>query len=167
MPVPDYGTQRPGRAEGVAPYVTAFYGCRYVYRNGEGSFQLANQSGTAYYTRLGQPHVVTLQATRETPNFFWYQVVSGDATVIEWAFAKAPEIPGLDCTPRYAVWCHDRAGWHWEWSYRDAVCDYLTPGATPVPAVPTIPRSPVLLPGPATYILPATGQPIVLVSDQP
>ncbi len=169
LPVPDYGTQRPGTTEVLAPYVTALYGCRYVYRNGEGSFQLANQSGTAYYTRLGQPHVVTLQATRETPNFFWYQVVSGDATVIEWAFAKAAEIPGLDCTPRFAVWCHDRAGWHWEWSYRDAVCDYLTPGATPTPAAPApaAPRSHLLLPGPATYILPAVSQPIVLAVERP
>jgi hypothetical protein len=155
----------------MSPYVTAFYGCRYVYRNDEGSFHLANQLGTAYYTRFGQSHVVTLQAKPDTANFFWYQVISGDSTVIEWAFAKAPEIPGLDLVPRYAVWCHDRAGWHWEWSCRDAVCDYLTPGATPAPtptpAVPTVPTSPLLLPGPATYFLPAVSQPIVLAVERP
>jgi hypothetical protein len=170
LPVPDYGTQRPGVGELVSPSITALYGCRYVYRNDEGSFHLANQSGTAYYTRFGQPHIVSLEAKPDTANFFWYRVVSGDGTIVEWAFAKNPEFPGLDWTPRYAVWCHDRAGWHWEWSYRDEVCDYLTPGATPtpvIPSTPTMPRSPLLLPGPATYFLPAVNQPIVLAAERP
>jgi hypothetical protein len=166
LPVPDYGGRQPGGVELIAPSaVTPTYGCRFVYWNDEGSFHLANQTGTAYYTRFGQPHIVSLEAVRETTNFFWYRATSGDPAIIEWAFAKYPEFPGFDWTPRFAVWCHDRAGWHWEWSCRDAICDYLTPGSAP--AAPTAPSTPLLLPGPATYILPAIGRPIVLVAERP
>jgi hypothetical protein len=171
LPVPDFGGRRPGGAELIAPSaVTPTYGCRFVYSNDEGSFHLANQTGTAYYTRFGQPHIVSLVAVRETPNFFWYSATSGDPAIIEWAFAKYPEFPGFDWTPRFAVWCHDRAGWHWEWSCREAVCDYLSPGIVPVPtapAAPVMPSTPLLLPGPATFLLPTTARPVVLVAERP
>jgi hypothetical protein len=171
LPVPDYGAQRPGGAELIAPSaITPTYGCRFVYSNDEGSFHLANQTGTAYYSRLGQPHIVTLQFAAESPNFFFYRASSGDPEIISWAFAKYPEFPGFDWTQRFAVWCHDRAGWHWEWSCREAVCDHLTPGIVPVPAVPTapvMPSTPLLLPGPATYILPSTIQRVTFVAEQP
>ena len=171
LPVPDYGVQRPGGAELIAPSaVTPTYGCRFVYSNDEGSFHLANQTGTAYYTRLGQPHIVTLQFAAESPNFFFYRASSGDPEIISWAFAKYPEFPSFDWTPRFAVWCHDRAGWHWEWSCREAVCDYLTPGIVPVPAAPAapvVPSVPLLLPGPATSLVPTTSRTVVFVAERP
>jgi hypothetical protein len=171
LPVPDYGGRQPGGAELIAPSaITPTYGCRFVYSNDEGSFHLANQTGTAYYTRFGQPHIVSLQFAAESPNFFFYRPSSGDPEIISWAFAKYPEFPSFDWTPRFAVWCHDRAGWHWEWSCREAVCDYLTPGIVPVPAAPAapvMPSAPLLLPGPATSLVPTAARPVVFVAVRP
>jgi hypothetical protein len=163
LPVPDRG-QRTGSAELVAPSAKPIYGCRFVYWNDEGSFHLMNQTGTAYYRRFGQSHIVSLDYAFDTPNFFFYHASLGDPAIVEWAFAKYPEYPSFDGVPRFAVWCHDRGGWHWEWSYREAVCDWLAPGSTPVP---TVPSPPVLLPGPAMDKGPISTQPVVLVAERP
>jgi hypothetical protein len=147
-PVPDNGSSDRAGADGSRS------GWRLVYRNEQASYHLLGRMGTASYSRAGQPHLEVLDFVKETPHFFFYRPRSGDPTIAEWAFAKYAEIPAGDGVPMFAVWRHDREGWHWEWSHRDA-----PPTEMPAPPPPPVPG-----PIPASAVL--SGQSSALLADQ-
>jgi hypothetical protein len=111
-----------------------------VYSNEQGSFHLRGGSGSGFYSRLGQSFLTTLRFRKDSEHFLFYRAESGDPSIIEWAFAKYPEFPAAG-EPMFAVWCHDRAGWHWEWAHRD--------GAMEIPSQPTMQPPAMPTPGPA------------------
>jgi hypothetical protein len=143
-PQPDYYRPQkpePDSAGRVAAQDGRWSGRWSVYSNEQGSFHLSGQSGSGFYSRLGQSHLVTLHFRKESEHFLFYRSESGDPSIIEWAFAKYPEFPAGG-EPMFAVWCNDRAGWHWEWAHRD--------GAMEMPSQPTTqPPAPMPTPGPA------------------
>ncbi|HEV2971181.1 MAG TPA: hypothetical protein VGY55_14500 [Pirellulales bacterium] len=143
-PQPDY--YRPQKPEPDSAGRTAapeerWNGRWSVYSNEQGSFHLRGGSGSGFYSRLGQSYLTTLRFRKDSEHFLFYRAESGDPTIIEWAFAKYPEFPSGG-EPMFAVWCHDRAGWHWEWARRDGAMEMPTTPRTPTP--PAMP-----MPGPA------------------
>ena len=159
-PVPDNAARQPGsvmqpgaRQPGSGErYTTSEGSRRFVYRNGQGSFHLLGRLGTAAYSRGGQPQLTALDFVKERAHFLFYRPRLPDSSIIEWAFAKYPEFPAGDGQPRYAVWCHDSAGWHWEWTHREA----------PLEASPTLPP----VPGPVSATSSAAARSTGLVAGE-
>ncbi len=88
---------------------------RYVYTSSHGAFHLLGSTGTAAYSHQGQQKLIALEYLRENDNFMYYRPASDDS-VSQWAFARTSECTPSEC--KFAVWCKDSAGWHWEWTDR-------------------------------------------------